>query len=681
MTDEQMDARLRNAGEAWRATTAPTEDISSIEPHSLTTPEVPRPRRHRTGLLASAAVVAAALVAGGSVLVANIADNGQSTSGVDSAALEGTVWGLVGWDDDPPRQQPLDTVYIGDNGEFVANDDCVLLTAHAAVDGDTISFSESNTRYLGCTDSYGPSIIAGFRTPLTEAHYTLDGDGLTLRGVGEHVLHFVPAPELPVPVADYPTFTETSWRLVSLAPEENSSRPASDPLMFRIDGNQLTADAGCKTINGTVTTDGSHVTVDQGTVTGNACGGDGFLVQSVLSGAFTQTVRGTELTIEGMAGSLTYQWVPGNRDATDPDKLTERLWRLTSVAGVPVDDKVVFNVHSDGTVSGYDGCREFDSPEAQVGAGTLTVTGLRSVEPSSADCNGDLASTVDDFLSDGRAIWHIADGELVINSSGDAQGFALVFQRDDPNAPPVYPPPPSLIGSAWTLITINDADGNDVQVAGSGSLSIGTDGSLKGNDGCNAMSGDVQLADQTIDFGGGLAITEMACPDDVMTTAQHVDAVLQGSVEWNIDGDRLTLTKDGVGTLVYQAGDSNPPTLAAIVGPTWQLTTIEDGTGPNGTASSVVTEVTVVFDKDGQATISHRCYVDKAAVQIGSDTLDISQNHAVSSIPCAATPTQQQEQDENQVVDDVLSGQVTWKIDAAGLRISKDGVGALVFVP
>src|SRR3954468_9368224 len=99
MNDEQMDARLQQAGESWRAATADVSVSAAPEVHPLTPSGGSRTPRRRTGLFASAAVVAAALVAGGSLLVANITrDDGNRGTEMSTASLEGTVWGLVGWD-------------------------------------------------------------------------------------------------------------------------------------------------------------------------------------------------------------------------------------------------------------------------------------------------------------------------------------------------------------------------------------------------------------------------------------------------------------------------------------------------------------------------------------------------------------------------------------------------------
>src|SRR5205807_9718013 len=70
MTDEQLDARLRAAGEAWRA----ANDPSIAVPSGLDEPLMPPGRSHphgprRTAVFAAAAVVTAALVAGAGFLL------------------------------------------------------------------------------------------------------------------------------------------------------------------------------------------------------------------------------------------------------------------------------------------------------------------------------------------------------------------------------------------------------------------------------------------------------------------------------------------------------------------------------------------------------------------------------------------------------------------------------------
>ena len=114
-----------------------------------------------------------------------------------------------------------------------------------------------------------------------------------------------------------------------------------------------------------------------------------------------------------------------------------------------------------------------------------------------------------------------------------------------------------LVGTPWRLTAITDANGNDVSVAGDAALALAPDNRFKGSDGCNGMGGEALVSGSTIEFGN-VAMTQANClGDQVTATAGHVDAVVSGKVTWAIDSDRLTLTKAGTGTLVYDA--STPP--------------------------------------------------------------------------------------------------------------------------
>jgi heat shock protein HslJ len=558
MTDEQMDARLRNAGEAWRTATAPAEDITSIESHSLTTPDVPRPRRHRAGLLASAAVVAAALVAGGGVLVANItgSDNGRGADTESAAPLKGTVWRFLGFGDNL-QQSSTATLYISPDGRLVADDTCDLIGGKVSNDDAQLFVTDFDLRYYNCTDSVG-EVTFDVDVLTSAPHYTLGAAGtLTVTGAGK-TMHLIAAPDLPPPTLDRPTASGATWKLVTVTDPNGTDLPVAGDVTFRIENGQLRAGDTCNTLTGDAVIDWPKLDTKNLAITEIGCPSDvsatAAVVDAVLQGQPQVDTRGAQLTVHADGvGTLTYEWVPADATATNPANLTDRVWQLTSVAGDRVTDNVVISIDPDGTVSGYDGCRKLDG-SAQVGAGTLDITGIPPADFSTTGCDSDLATTFDSLLTQRPALWHIDDGKLVVNGPG-AQAFALVFT----------------------------------------------------------------------------------------------------------------------------AADSTQPAVSPLTGTDWTLDTIENGQGSDATASTVVTQVVLRFDKDGSLTISHRCYIDNAEVQIGTDTLDVSHNQAVSSIPCPATPTQQQEQDENQVVDDVLSGQSTWSIDNGRLRISTDGVGALVF--
>lgn len=98
MTDEQMDARLREAGEAWRAASAGTMPPAHPGAAPLDVVAVARPRRrHRLALSVSAAALVAALGTAGGLLAANLGghDTSTTTSGPSTStpsALVGRTW-------------------------------------------------------------------------------------------------------------------------------------------------------------------------------------------------------------------------------------------------------------------------------------------------------------------------------------------------------------------------------------------------------------------------------------------------------------------------------------------------------------------------------------------------------------------------------------------------------------
>jgi len=80
--------------------------------------------------------------------------------------------------------------------------------------------------------------------------------------------------------------------------------------------------------------------------------------------------------------------------------------------------------------------------------------------------------------------------------------------------------------------------------SGSPSLTFAEDGTVSGTDGCNRLAGSWTQDGDTLDFGGSLISTLMACED--------VDTWLSGITTATVDGDTLTaLDADGaaLGTL------------------------------------------------------------------------------------------------------------------------------------
>lgn len=75
-------------------------------------------------------------------------------------------------------------------------------------------------------------------------------------------------------------------------------------------------------------------------------------------------------------------------------------------------------------------------------------------------------------------------------------------------------------------------------------------GSVRGNDGCNALSGRALVRGEQVKFGrlGDL----QACRGNAQEISGSIDRILRGNVSWSIACDRLTLTGPD-GTLTYDA--------------------------------------------------------------------------------------------------------------------------------
>ena len=116
-----------------------------------------------------------------------------------------------------------------------------------------------------------------------------------------------------------------------------------------------------------------------------------------------------------------------------------------------------------------------------------------------------------------------------------------------------------LEGTVWQLEELMSPSAVSAVAAGIAGLTIDATGTqVQVAAGCNTGSGSVtvELADDastgTIDFGP-LAMTRKACPEDAMNVEAQVLTVLDGPVDYSIDGSTLTLTK-GDAELLFKGG-------------------------------------------------------------------------------------------------------------------------------
>jgi len=311
MTDEQMDARLRAAGAAWRAAT--DEAPHTAEPLPVTPPARAR-RPQRTAWLASAAVVAAALVAGGAFVLGRVSGgDGHRGAATESAALQGRVWRLTGYQGDQQRTNGFATLYVGRDGHLVADDTCQLI--EATVTGTRPSLRKLQIRNYNCTDAVGEvSFGRGLRAFQDDPRFVVDGDRLTISGGGV-VMHLAAAPNLPVPTADRPTLTDATWRLTAVVDANGKRHAVQGNAGLRIDGDQLSASDTCNSLSGTVKIDYPILKATGFAQTAVGCPDNDTapVVDAVLGNGARIDFRQATLTVTKTgAGTLTYQWQPSD---------------------------------------------------------------------------------------------------------------------------------------------------------------------------------------------------------------------------------------------------------------------------------------------------------------------------------------------------------------------------------
>ena len=109
----------------------------------------------------------------------------------------------------------------------------------------------------------------------------------------------------------------------------------------------------------------------------------------------------------------------------------------------------------------------------------------------------------------------------------------------------------SIVGS-WELIEFGPAGSTMPAVEDSeAGLTFNEDGSVSGSTGCNGAGSEYTVDGDQIEFAPFVS-TLMACEDPIMEQETTFHQVLNGTAAYEIDGDTLTLSRDGM-VLVFTA--------------------------------------------------------------------------------------------------------------------------------
>jgi heat shock protein HslJ len=209
----------------------------------------------------------------------------------------------------------------------------------------------------------------------------------------------------------------------------------------------------------------------------------------------------------------------------------------------------------DGTAEGYDLAAPlimtFEAGNVGISGGCNTMSGAYALEGDTLTA-GPFAMTqmaceqalmdqdtwVAGFMEAGATV--AVDGSTLTLTGSDAT-ITLTDQASIPPTP--------LEETRWVLESVGTESGV-TSYAATASL-VFTDGNVAVETGCNTGSGAATVGDGTIELGA-IALTMRACEGAEGDLEAAIVPVLQGTVEYTISGDQLTII-NGDTTLTYRA--------------------------------------------------------------------------------------------------------------------------------
>jgi heat shock protein HslJ len=454
------------------------------------------------------------------------------------------------------------------------------------------------------------------------------------------------------------------WRLTAMHDDDGAALTVARPAELRLRSTQIDVSDGCNDHSGTITISPGVINLGRGlgSTLGGCFGGpaDETAEIQLINAVYTDEVRwsldGDQLTISRAgAGSLTYTAIR-NVTSTSAADLDGVMWELVTVksgtTSSPAPEGIVFDPTNGLRMAQAAPCNAVDV-HPNVGDGRMTVSGP---EPP-ATCPELIRQTLQIFHGD--LSWAIDDDVLTVSKSGVG---SLVFEHQ-------WRADTDLAGD-WSLVGMKGPDGASMLVVAPARLTIkGED--LTGTDACNNIMAEIVVNAHTIDIYN-LGSTEMGCvnrPDGFDAEVQLIHSVLGDKVDWSITGDLLTISRDGAGSLTYRAVQHVMTTDPAdLLGHSWQLTTVIIGSGPDGSASSVPTQIMLALDKDGTATVGDGCEQFSSQFSVASGTLSVVNS---PTTPTCSTAVPQ--------IARILTGSLSWSITDDVLALTKDGVGGLVY--
>ncbi len=332
----------------------------------------------------------------------------------------------------------------------------------------------------------------------------------------------------------------TNWVLSSL----NGSLPVADTavtLQFGTDGTVFGTD-GCNQFNTTYTQEGANLTINQPAASTMMACPDAIMTQATaymtaLAGVTSFTASGSQLSLQA-GDQVVATFIAGTADATIPAEpeasvdLAGTGWMLSALNGaMPVSGTAVtLQFGADGTVSGTDGCNQFNTTYTQNGS-SLTfgqpgaATMMACEEPvmtQAADFMAALAAT-DSFT--------LNEDALSLQSGGQVTA-TFVTQSTD------------LADTAWEVVSYNNGREAVVSLIAGTEISaiFGIEGDLAGNAGCNQYFTSFTASNGSIEISPA-GSTRRFCeqPAGIMEQESEFLAALASAATYTIEGNLLHL--------------------------------------------------------------------------------------------------------------------------------------------
>lgn len=329
----------------------------------------------------------------------------------------------------------------------------------------------------------------------------------------------------------------TSWQLSSL----NGQLPVADTavsLQFGADGSVAGSD-GCNRFATTYTQDGANLTIEQaaGISTMMACPEpvmeQATAYMAALGSVTSFTASDNQLSLK--AGDQVVATFVAGADMTSAapeasSDLASTSWVLSALNGdLPVTGTAItLQFGTDGTVSGTDGCNQFNTGYTQDG-GNLAFD--QSGAATQMACADEVMAQADAFIAALAAVDSFALGEdsLSLLSAGETT-LAFVAQSTD------------LTDTAWDVVSYNNGREAVVGlIAGTEiSANFGLEGDLTGNAGCNEYVTRFTAGDGAVEIGPA-ATTFRFCaePAGVMEQESQYLAALSSAVTYSLQGNLL----------------------------------------------------------------------------------------------------------------------------------------------